>query len=158
MNTEAYGVTMFCDDIRREMNGKLTLVGCYASELNFDSPPPGNLPRFAALINLRIPSSINFKKISIKVVQTDGEDERLLIDANIDMDLEEITKLDAPALDEAGRVVLMAFPCQWTNIKFTSPGMIKVRAYIDDETEVRLGALKINFSKEKTGQGTGGSQ
>ncbi|WP_306153431.1 hypothetical protein [Roseovarius sp. MMSF_3281] len=150
MNTEPYGITTFCDDIRHEINGKLTLVGCYASSLNFNGPPPGILPTFAALINLRVPTNIQFEKISLRVIKTEGDEETTILEAEIENseDHNEPSPASVAGSKEDGKVLLMAFPCQWTPMNFSKPGQIKVRAYLDDDREVRLGALSVMFTEQ----------
>lgn len=152
MNTEPYGITTFCDNIRHEINGKLTLVGCYASSLNFEGPPPGVLPTFAALINLRVPAQIKFEKISLIVTKVEGDDETTVLKTDIEIAEEK----DLPPMEEVvgnkedGKVLLMAFPCQWSPMQFSQPGHLKVRAYLDDDREVRLGILSVRFTGEKS--------
>ncbi len=46
----ASGYTIFCDDIRQEILGKITLVGVYSSELTIFSATPVLLPRLAMLV------------------------------------------------------------------------------------------------------------
>jgi hypothetical protein len=41
------GYTIFCDDIRFEVDGKFTLVGCYYGEMTVRSVFPATLPKFA---------------------------------------------------------------------------------------------------------------
>ncbi len=150
MNIEPYGITNFCDDIRHEINGKLTLVGCYAGSLNFNGPPPGTLPTFAALINLRVPLHIQFEKISLRVIKTEGDEETTILEDEIENSKEhnEPSPVPVPSSGEEERVLLMAFPCKWTPIHFSKSGQIKVRAYLDGDLEVRLGALSVNFVEQ----------
>lgn len=153
MNTEPYGITTFCDDIRHEINGKLTLVGCYASSLKFNGPPPGTLPTLAALINLRVPTNIQFEKISLRVTKTEGDEETTILEAEIENPEEHNEPVSAPIADgkeEEGKVLLMAFPCQWSPMQFSKSGQLKVRAYLDDDHEIRLGALSVMFTEQTT--------
>src|SRR5579864_3625715 len=45
-----YGHTIFCDDIRFEINGKVTLVGIYAGDMVFGRELPATLPKFCLRI------------------------------------------------------------------------------------------------------------
>lgn len=150
MSIEPYGITTFCDDIRHEINGKLTLVGCYASSLNFNGPPPGRLPTFAALINLRVPTHIQFEKISLRVIKVEGSEETIILEAEVEnsKELSEVPPENTLDSQGEGKVVLMAFPCQWTPMKFSKAGQVKVRAYLDNDREVRLGTLSVVFADQ----------
>ena len=53
---ELLGITIFCDDIRFEHNGKITLVGCYGPEMLISDPLPVVLPRLGMLVQLRMPA------------------------------------------------------------------------------------------------------
>ncbi|MDE0970443.1 MAG: hypothetical protein OSA51_13780 [Octadecabacter sp.] len=150
MNTEPYGTTIFCDNIRHEVNGKMTLVGCYASKLNFSGPPPSNLPTFAALINLRIPANVTFKRVSLRVLKIEGDKETNILEIDIDTE-KEASHLTASNDDEDdSKVVNMTFPCQWEPLPFSKAGFIKVRAYLDYDREIRLGVLGVNFVENYT--------
>src|SRR5262249_11818710 len=45
-----FGHTIFCDDIRREINGKTTLVGVYSDDILLNAPLPVMLPKLACSI------------------------------------------------------------------------------------------------------------
>lgn len=151
MNSEAYGTTTFCDDIRFETNGKITLVGCYQNELNFSGPAPGLLPSFAALVNLRIPRDIEFKKIRFSVTKEHNSEKEEIFQAEIEIPEEDRKKNLSPEGKEKpeGIVLSMTTPMRWSPLPIDGECLIKVRAYLDDDTEVRLGSLKIGF-KEST--------
>lgn len=148
MNTEPYGTTTFCDDIRDEVSGKITLVGCYSGDLNFRGPPPGVLPTFSALVNIRIPKSVKFKKLKLRITKEEGDDITEILVAEINSDEEEVQKIikAAEKKEEDSRVLAITLPCKWSSLPISQPGFIKVRAYLDDDKEIRLGALKIGFS------------
>lgn len=62
----------FCDDIRHEINGKVSLIGCY-SGLMFVPVFPATLPRLCVYIYLSTPNDQPFEgRISLSVLK-DGE-------------------------------------------------------------------------------------
>lgn len=147
MNTEPYGITLFCDDIRLEVSGKITLVGCYQNEMNFSAPAPAVLPALAAWINIRIPKAFEFSTVRILAIKdTDGEVEEL---SSIEVNLTEEEKdqaLSTTADDPHGaRVSVIGFQLRWAPIRFDAPCYVKIRAYLDGKHEVQAGALKVNF-------------
>jgi hypothetical protein len=150
VKTEPYGTTTFCDDIRYEVNGKLTLVGCYSTSLNFNGQAPGVLPTFAALVNLRVPTNMQFEKISLRVTKIEEGQETTLLEMHIENPSEH-NDADFESTDdtnEEGRVLSISVPCQWTPLSFSKAGKIRVRAYFDDDQEIRLGVLSVEFKEQ----------
>lgn len=146
MTEDAYGVTVFCDDIRHEVNGKMTLVGCYASELNFSGPPPGVLPTFAALVNLRFPRETFFETLTLQVTKIEGEDSSEIFSAETKISPDAF--LDKSETDKASageKILSVVIPIQWTPLVIAAPALIRVRAKLDSGKEVRAGSLAINF-------------
>jgi len=149
MTDEAYGITVFCDDIRHEINGKMTLVGCYASELNFSGPPPGVLPTFAALVHLRFPRNITFEALQITVIKVEGGESSEIFSADSKVAPEAFTDKSNAGEENAGEKVLsVVVPIQWTPLVFSGPALLRVRAKLDSGKEVRAGSLVINFPAE----------
>ena len=150
MNSEPFGTTIFCDDIRHEMNGKITLVGCYSNELNFNGPAPGILPTFAAYISVKIPTEIKFDQIVLRVVKKDGDEETEILKSEIVLD--EVQKRQAYGSGDTAehdhKVFSLNAPSKWTQLIFNKSGEIRVRADLDGRHEIRLGTLKVNFKTE----------
>ena len=148
MNTEAYGITVFCDDIRHEVNGKMTLVGCYLAEMNFNGPAPGVLPTFAALVNIRIPLGIEFTTLTLRVIKEIGEDEvEEIFKADAEVSPEDRVKALSNLDNDSGdaKIAVLTFPVRWSPLEFAKPGFVKVRAYMDGGHEIKAGSLKVNF-------------
>ena len=146
--TEPYGLTVFCDDIRYEVSGKLTLVGCYSSEMIFTGPAPGMIPSLAALVNIRIPKTIEFKTLKVVVIKQEGEETTEILNAKTEIDRGDLEKGIGNSTDEFGneKIWSMTLPCNWTPFHMKEEGFIKVRAYLDDERKIKLGVLKVNFA------------
>jgi hypothetical protein len=51
--SDPFGLTLFCDDIRREVNNKISLIGVYSAELVVFSPFPVSLPKLGFHIDVR---------------------------------------------------------------------------------------------------------
>ena len=147
MNTEPFGHTVFCDDIRHEVTGKLTLVGCYVAGMGFSEPPPAFVPQFAALVTIMIPKTIEFAKIKLVVLKEEGSDIEEIFEFNREISEEEKANSKKVLADgeKSERMAQLMVPIEWTNLEFRKSGSIKVRAYLDDNLEIRAGALMINF-------------
>ena len=46
-----FGYTIFCDDVRNEINGKVTLVGVYAGDVIVLGTLPVTLPKLGLSVN-----------------------------------------------------------------------------------------------------------
>ena len=149
MTIAPYGITVFCDDIRYEVNGKTTLVGCYSSEMNFNGPSPGVLPIFAAWVNVNIPTGNIFSNVTVKIIKIDEEGTNEIFLANVEIPektFEEGGKPDdftfAVGLE---KILSLSLPVQWSPMTFSGPCLIRVLAKLDDGEEFRAGSLKVNF-------------
>ncbi|MBT8155163.1 hypothetical protein KMP13_15045 [Epibacterium ulvae] len=147
MNTEPYGITTFCDDIRFEVAGKLTLVGCYQNEMNFAAPAPGTMSTFAALVNIRVPAAYDFSKIKVIALRdTNGKIEKLH-EMRAEISNENKEQMVATTADDpnGARVCDIGFQIRWSPIQFDEACYLKIRAYLDETHEIQAGALKVNF-------------
>src|SRR5262249_159168 len=79
---DVYGYTIFCDDIRVEVGGKLTYVGGFQGVMTVHMPFPATLPRFAMhfVYMQRRPNVIPPSKIIIVTPGTTEENPAITID------------------------------------------------------------------------------
>jgi hypothetical protein len=53
---DPFGVAIFCDDIREEVGGKISLIGCYGVDMQFQGVSfPVVLPKFGIFVTARLP-------------------------------------------------------------------------------------------------------
>lgn len=69
-NSGRFMSTLFCDDIRQEIGNKISLMGCYQSEL-FVPHIPTVLPKFGVYVSVWTPIDHPFKNLSVRVLQDD---------------------------------------------------------------------------------------
>jgi hypothetical protein len=122
---EFYGFTIFCDDIRQEVGGKITYVGAYGGRLLVHGDFPVRLPKFALGITY-IQRRASFIQPSKFLVFLPGDS---------DDQPEDVTNSANSILAINSMIVLSPF-------EMKQPGHIKVRATRGDAL-VRLGALLI---------------
>ena len=48
---DAFGLTIFCDDIRSEIDGKISLIGCYTGRMMIGGEFPVILPKLGLSIH-----------------------------------------------------------------------------------------------------------
>ncbi|WP_306046099.1 hypothetical protein [Nioella sp. MMSF_3534] len=139
-----YGFTVFCDDIRQEVNGKTTLVGCYSGDMNFSKPAPARVANLCAYINIRIPNGTRFEAIHVWANHQQGEDVKTIFSAEI-----EVESLEGVAdMPDGAEYVSIIIPCQWTPFEARESGRLSIRARFDDGDELKLDTLNIRFPVE----------
>jgi hypothetical protein len=137
------GHTIFCDDIRKEDNGKLIFIGVYLGEMIFPDPPPFYLPTFTAFVTYRESIGEGKEPVMIKLILP-GIDEPA---ATVNVPVEDMRKAPAPDIgDDTSPVVSLMLPIKRYSVVIPQEGMIRVRAYRGNE-EIRLGALRVIVGK-----------
>lgn len=64
--------TIYCDDIRYEIGGKLSLIGCYSSDLIVPRQPQAIvLPKLCAQVNVVTPIDSPFELLTLKAYRND---------------------------------------------------------------------------------------
>ena len=143
MNEVPYGIATYCDDIRMEVGGKLTLVGCYTDEMTVFGIVPLALPIFCAFVNFRVPTETVFDKVEIKISIEMGE-------RSIELASAEFQNPNSAADSEPNSKILgqhlsINLPIKLSPLLIESAGFVRCRAYIG-EVEYKLGSLKIIIS------------
>jgi hypothetical protein len=135
-----YGVTTYCDDIREEVGGKLTFVGCYSGDMNIYGIAPAALAIFCAYISFRIPDKINFSKVKIILcIEYDLETKEL---ARAEFDRPENGAEVLENLVVPGQMLSINLPIKLAPLLIEKDCFIRSRAYLD-EVEYKLGSLKV---------------
>jgi hypothetical protein len=142
---DVYGYTIFCDDIRVEVGGKLTYVGAYQDTMVVHGTFPVVLPKFAMhfVYRQRRPNVIPPTKIVIVTPGHTEENPAMTIEMGEEAAIEATAKAEATKIDgEDPRFLVMQGPLTLTNLVIQEPGQIKVRAVRGDQF-IRLGTLRI---------------
>jgi len=131
---------LYADDVRHEVNGKVSYIGTYMGELNAILPVlPGNLARLAVSAFITVPIERKFNKGNIEVLW----DETIL--QRIDFDSEQSSvfsssKENADTDNANGHIInalLVIEPMQ-----LSGDGKVLVKVTLDDEV-VMGNALKV---------------
>jgi len=152
---DVYGYTIFCDDIRVEVGGKLTYVGTYTGTLFIQSAFPALLHKIAMSIvymqrhTIFVPSA----KFQIFLPGT-PEDTPMTLDLPEEAVQDAITTARAMAKNAIGEnsYATLAAQLSLTNLVIQEPGLIRVRVVREDQL-IKLGALQVkqhpNFQDSK---------
>src|SRR5271163_2805705 len=140
-----FGYSIFCDDIRNELGGKLSFIGCYNGVIFVPPKFPVVLTRFCIHIHIYSPATQPYSSIVAKCYAP-GDDKPLVEEPIEPPKMEEqlalvahLEKDPAPPLYIVAGTSLIFSP-----LRISSPGLLRVRAVVDGaEEEVLLGSLRI---------------
>jgi hypothetical protein len=141
---DRYGYSIFCDDIRNEAGGKLSFIGCYNGVIFISGQFPLVLPKLCVHTHIFSPASQPFNSIVVRcylpgddrpfseeAIETPRRSEQNELVANLKRNT------DAPLF------IVAATSLIFTPLELRSSGLLRVRALIDAEQELRLGSLRI---------------
>ena len=131
------GHVIFCDDIRHELNGKITFVGVYSNIMYINGTLPVTLPKVCMGIVYREEQD-SLEPVTIKAFMPSGGGEETLI---MEVIYEPQAEMIPPPTDEF-TFREARFLLEVPNFAVVEEGRILVRAYRGDD-EIRLGRLDI---------------
>lgn len=124
----------FCDDVRNELGGKLSLMGIYQSAMHINSASlPVVLPKICVVIEARAPSNAPFKQLHLRIFL----DDKLLVEGGFSPDqLKPSTNSDMITYTTHGLIVAIQ------PFSVETEGFLRVRAETEDG-EIKVGSLKL---------------
>lgn len=125
---------VFCDDVRQEVTGKLTLVGCYTDSMVVPRFP-ATIPRLCVLARIITPATEPFNEVKVRILQ----DDETLVDVDIPAGDYEV-EVKAPQEEGAMHVLHAQFALG--PLEFTKASALRVRAMLDGK-EVRGLAIRV---------------
>lgn len=131
---DPHGIAIYCDDVRQEIDGKITIVGAYNEGLTVKSDQPPVLPKIGIVIFAHIPV-LTTRKYTVRIVYRSGDKDDILVDE------EEIIPDDITL--EGGELFAVRIVIVLSPFRVRSGGVLRSRIRIGGMT-VKLGALKIN--------------
>jgi hypothetical protein len=145
------GFVTFCDDIRHEVTGKITLVGVYHGQINVLGTSPIVLGQICALVDFRFtPESLPIKP-KIQIFRSDEDEPIFSLETEIPAN-EETLFHEQPSIEEGSvRFHQLVFPVQLQGIAVEKSFRLKVRVFLDED-EVRLGTLRVNLAPPESDQ------
>lgn len=135
---DPYGITLFCDDIRAEVGGKLTYVGHYTGDLIVHSNAPAVLPKLVAVTQLVIPAEFHLSALRLLVTRFGPASKDRVYETNF----------GAPPDATKGRDFIRGvFPIVLTQFELPENCSLRVDALFDD-LMVNVGLIEIRFQPE----------
>ena len=153
MNTlegaDFYGQTIFCDDARHELGGKISLIGIYTERMYVHGDFPFLLPKFALYVTC-VQRHRALKHISKFAVFLPGDED----DGKPSIESNYGESQFAEALDKAKKeptkhgVFQASAVIALTPLVIPQAGFIRVRAVRDDEQMIRCGIMQVEQHPE----------
>lgn len=145
-----FGYSLFCDDIRHEINGKISLIGCYSNIMFFHDEFPNILPKFVVFSNLSLPSNRQFKKIELFIeLEQKGHGTKRI--AEMLVKFEDVMPDKNGAFDDKEETNLqLTSPFLFSPLELKNEGKISTRALIDGEDLIKMGSLLIKYQSTES--------
>jgi hypothetical protein len=142
---QAWGFSLFCDDIRAEAGAKISVMGIYQTDMIFPSTAsfPLVLPKFCALIKYYELAGVFQDDISLHIFfPGDARDTPTVTIPFQRSLLSNDSPAPYPLEDDQERIFNLTFPLMLSPCQIKQEGFVKVRAVAGSIT-TRLGSLMI---------------
>jgi hypothetical protein len=142
-----YGYSIFCDDIRNEAGGKLSFIGCYNGIILISGQFPLVLPKLCVHVHILSPASQPFSSIAVRCYLP-GDDEPFFEEPIETPERQDQTELvvNLKTDTSAPLFIVAATSLIFAPLELRSSGLMRVRAVIDADQELRLGSLRIEHT------------
>lgn len=134
-----FGYTIFCDDIRQEINNKISYMGIYQDEIIVPSIP-FVMKNFCMIIKYVQSRNIEKKPLKVMVYFPDDE-EKPRWEVSIPFD-----QIDVPIqnnIDREDSRIQIEIPVQFSSLILTKTGRIKIRLNRGDSEILKLGSIMV---------------
>jgi hypothetical protein len=144
---DVYGFTIFCDDIRQEIGGKVSFIGTYSAGIFVHGGFPCTLAKFAFATTLLQRREVLEPNVEIQIFLP-GDDEdtpsfRTHVTESVEGTVAAQTAAEVAGLPRADdSFISLSAAVITAPLVIKEPGIIKVRALRRGEL-VRLGAIRI---------------
>jgi len=130
--------TVFCDDIRHELGGKLSYIGVYNGVL-FVPTFPATLSKLCLAMNVLTPADRPFAKLTVRLLK----DEEVLVEGTLD-DAQLSAAVGVPADDVMAKdgVLALQSVIVFSPFVLEGPCILRVRA-ATEEGELRGPGLRV---------------
>jgi len=143
---DVFGYTIFCDDIRQEVTGKLILIGVYQGLMTVHGTFPVTLPRLSFSFSLSQKKELFSPNIALRIFVPGDSDDAPSIEARMVEDTEGAVKksvlsmIDSP--ESGSNYLTVRSNLAFENFVLTGEGLIVVRIDVNSKRYL-LGSLRI---------------
>jgi hypothetical protein len=142
-----FGYSIFCDDIRNEVGGKLSFIGCYNAVMFVQPPFPVTLPKLCVHFSIWTPHDFPYSSVLARcylpyeAVPVVEEPIQLPNVVQQERMADTLNPVAAP------RYIVVSASIILTPMYLSGPGLIRMRAVVDDEPEeMTLGSLQVQIA------------
>jgi hypothetical protein len=155
------GFTIYCDDIRSEIGGKTTLVGCYNGLMQIQGAMPVAILKFGIAVHLMIAESEQgiFARPDIELIVYGTSEEVISLTkidlSNMNSSSIEVNNFSTPILEaqkklseeKSEKFLSLNFNFLLSPINFEKEGFIRTRVKIGKKI-LKIGSLMITANSE----------
>ena len=129
--TERHVETLFCDDIRQEVAGKVSFIGVYSSML-FVQSFPVVLPKLCLAVKLVSTANDQMDRIRLQVLKDDELVREMIVDEQ-QLAAASDSAEDSPNEAESHGFQVTQFFVVFSPMRFEKPCTLRVRLQVDDD-------------------------
>lgn len=147
MDDDIWGFSLFCDDIRQEAGGKISLMGIYHADMFFQGSTPFHTPRFVAMVMI-YGTPGNAMDMNIRVYLPGDNSDNPSITVPVPASAQMVQTAPNVPLDPDQQIIShFRFPIILQPLIVQKPGFVKVR--IERGGKVyNFGSLHIRGARE----------
>ena len=142
---ERYGYSIFCDEIRNEVGGKLSFVGCYNAVMFTAQAFPVTLPKFCIHLHVFSPVTQPYESFLSRCYvpgRADPAAEEAIAVPSLQDQMGLLAEL--PKNGGAAPCIVVAASLVFTPFEIPEPGVIRIRALINGGPgELQVGSLTV---------------
>lgn len=138
--------TIFCDDIRHEVGGKLSYIGVYSGHL-FVPSFPVTLPKLCLALSVLTPASQPFQKLELRIFKDDEQIAEGILDEAQLSEIIETTAEGNGNLAAEERVQVLNSLFMFSPFQIDGPCRLRVRALTESE---ELKGLALSVAQANT--------
>lgn len=148
-----WGRALFCEDVRRETSGQISLIGCYTSGIATPKLPV-ILPKLAVYVELMQMASVARREMMVRGYLPGATADKPFFESRVFVEGEVV--IQTPNLDvvddlyPGDRIVRAVTVAICSPIRLTRSGRIIVRAF-DDEHYYPLGSMAVTGPPDDEG-------
>lgn len=146
MNLEPLGIAIFCDDIRNEVGGGISIIGANPKEkITFKRVKEGSymIPIIGFYMKILIPKDYKFNVLLVTAFLEESGDKKKLFDFS--RTFEDMSKFLHKEQDGEPLYIKLTFAHRVPGVVCRPEGKIRVRMVFDDKKPMPLGTLDYSW-------------
>ena len=144
---ETFGRVTFCDDIRNEVDGKVTLVGCYGADMVFPYPFPVLLPKLGLAVQFAEKTDAKSEALKLEIFFPGDPDDTPSIAVDVPP-IEVVTPPEVLAQRDDDTRKMGSINLILSPVNILSEGQIRVRIAKGD-SKYRIGKIRVSTAAAK---------